>query len=111
HLPFPVSNSPVALTTAIERGKDMVKLRRSFPDHVLHDALNETQLLSLRNHAGYIDDVIHYHDDAQQTPIFQAEEGMDFQSFISHNLVTSRHPLQYESTPLLNKIRNFHRFQ
>jgi len=111
HLPFPVSNSPVALTTAIERGKDMVKLRRSFPDHVLHDALNETQFLSLRNHAGYIDDVIHYHDDAQQTPIFQAEEGMDFQSFISHNLVTSRHPLQYESTPLLNKIRNFHRFQ
>lgn len=111
HVPFPVSNEPVAVTTAIDRGKDMVKLRRSFHDFVLHDALNETQFLSLRNHPGYVDDVIQYHDNAQQQPIFQAEDGMDFYSFIRHNQATSRSPLHYESTSLLNKIRNFHRFQ
>jgi hypothetical protein len=111
HLPFPVSNDPVAVTTAIERGKDMVKLRQSFHDFVLHDALNESQFLSLRNHVGYVDDVIRYHDNAHQQPIFQAEDGMDFQSFIQHNRATSRSPLRYESTSLLKKIRNFHRFQ
>jgi len=111
HLPFPVSNSPIAVTTAIDRGKDIVKLRRSFPDFVLHDALNETQFLRLRLNAGFLDDVIRYHDTAQHQPIFQAEDGADFESFISHNRATSRNPLRYESTVLLHKIRNFHRFQ
>ena len=111
HVPFPVSSAHVSVTTAIARGKEMVRLRQSFDDYILHDAMDETQFLRLMNHAGFVDDVLLYHDTAQQTPIFQAEAGTDFQSFISYNQETARRPLRYESTLLLNKIRNFHRFE
>jgi hypothetical protein len=111
HIPFPISAAPAAVTTVIAKGKEMVKLRRSFQDYMLRDALNETEFNRLLSRTGYIDDVIQYHDTAAQRPIFQAEDGADFQTFISFNTETGRHPLFYETTPLLNRIRNFHRFQ
>lgn len=111
HIPFALSSTKRTVATAIEMGKDIDKLRKSFADYILQDALNEAEFISLRKHTGFVDDVITYHDKARLKPTFQADAGADFNAFIKYNKETSRNPLHYESTNLLERIRNFHRFE
>lgn len=110
HTPFTLSLEPRSVRLALDMGKDILKLRRAFQDYILMESLKEAQFHRLRSY-GYVDDVINYYSNAAQQPVFQARNGSDFASFIIYNQETSRRPLRFEATPLLGKIRNFHRFE
>lgn len=111
HVPFILSSARPSLRTAIEKGIDINRLRASFPDYVLHDAMNEAQFNRLRSHRGFVEDVVDYHDNSGLKPTFQADDGADFGAFVEYNRETGRQPRHYENTNLQNRIRNFHRFE
>jgi hypothetical protein len=107
--PFELSNFAGSLTAALSVGADILKLRNAFPEYVLRTAMKEEPFKMLRQH-NLVQAVIDYYERATQRPVFQAQNGGDFESFVFFWL-TGRSPLHYDSTNLRMRIRNYHRFE
>ena len=107
--PFEISDFAANLTQAISIGADILRMLESFPAYVLHTALKEQPFRDLRTN-NFIPDVLVYYTTSTQRPVFEADNGRDFSSFILFRL-SGTSPLHYDSTVLVNKIRNFHRFE
>jgi len=91
-------------------GEALKKLSAKFPDYVLKSAMDEKSFKELFKN-NYVDDVIKYYTTAGQTPIFQAEQGRDFLTYINMRAIDGKDPLSYDGTVLKGQIRNFHRFE
>lgn len=93
---------------AYETGKDLGKLKAAFPGFVLKTAMKEEGFYKLQANA-YIDELISYYSTA--SPLFEAENGMDFESYNTMRKVDKVNPESYYAAPLKGNVRNFHRFQ
>jgi hypothetical protein len=108
--PFPLSVAP-DLTTANKRGEALKKLKAGFPNYVLNSAMKKEQYFNYLIQYNLVDDVVKYYNTASSKPIFQADNGADFLSYIVMRVNHKKDPLAYDGTVLQGKIRNFHRFE
>lgn len=108
------TNDPIAiaavdsLAKAITTGNALKRLLAGFPRWVLKTALNDNCLDILISHA-WVDEVINYYKTSVPKPIFQADTGADFMSWMEARN-EGWDPLTFSTGALKGKIRNFHRF-
>jgi len=108
-------NDPIALdvaaTAAAARttGNAMKKLLTGFPAWVLRSALTQ-HMLGHMIKMNWVDDTVAYYTTSLPQPIFQATSGGDFGAYINARY-EGWNPLDYHTTSLQGKIRNFHRFR
>jgi hypothetical protein len=105
--PIPVSIVG-SLSEAITTGSSLKRLLAGFPRWVLKTALNEECLDILIDH-NWVDEVVTYYRTSVPQPIFQADTGSDFMSWMEARN-EGWDPLDFSKGALAGKIRNFHRF-
>ena len=98
------------LEAAIWLADALDRLLSAFPRWVLARALEEDELYELIS-GGYVDDVITYYKFSPSPPIFQAESGQDFASYLQMRNDDGVDPATYQGGPLSAYVRNFHRFE
>ncbi len=107
----PIALSPQsALAHAVLVGSVMRKLLGGFDDWVLRTALKEDNVFDLGNNPGYVEELIKYAKTSVPTPIFQADQGGDFRSWI-FSWKAGIDLGAYAKGELAGRIRNFHRFE
>jgi hypothetical protein len=108
-VPFEYTSTS-SLSKAFLVGANMIKLKSNFPDFVLASAFNEEAFNFLMANA-WVDDLIAYYTTSLPKPIFEAEDAMDVKSYTDMRSIDKVNPLTFNSAPLTNNIRNYHRFE
>ena len=95
---------------AVETGENMTALMSSFPPYMLKSAMNKRIFDYIQN-KNLIADLVTYYSTVAPKPIFQATNGADFLSYANMKLVDKVDPISFNKAPLVDNIRNYHRFQ
>jgi hypothetical protein len=107
--PFPIAQA-TKVGDALAIGAGLKKLLAGFPRWVLASAMTEDAFEELRK-ANLLDDLIAYYQGGTMRPIFQAEDGADFEAYLAMRHDDNADPCTYQSSELKDYMRNFHRFE
>jgi hypothetical protein len=95
---------------AFNAGANFIKLIANFPAYVLADAFKEEAFNKVVAN-GWVDDLITYYTTSKPSPIFQAEDAEDVKAYYRMRKLDGVNPLTFNTAPLSNNIRNYHRFE